>query len=200
VTRTLLVSSAFIVATVSAAAPVPKDAERPPAYYSTVVGAKWIYDCNQVKPAKSELVVRAVEKKGNDVIVSAECERGGKWHPVEKVLVCDRGVFLLERGGSALDPPVCLLKLPHKPGEEWETVTTFVGREFRFKHKALDPESVRVPAGQFKALPVVQEMRLTGSEAELLPQTYWYAPGVGCIKSTTDGGLQEVLESFTLPK
>jgi hypothetical protein len=200
VTRILTMSFTLaVVITVAAAAPVPKDAGPLP-YYPTGVGASWTYDSNNVKPRRAELVVRTVEKKDNGIIVSVEFEDGGKWCPVEKVLVSTRGLFLMERGGSAFDPPVCILKLPHKPGEEWETVTTFVEREFRFKHKALDPESVRIPAGQFKALPVVQELRMTGSGAELWPQTYWYAPGVGRIKSTTDGGLLEELESFTASK
>ncbi|QEG30925.1 hypothetical protein GobsT_57430 [Gemmata obscuriglobus] len=197
---TAVFSLAFVLTTGSAT-PVPKEADCPAAYYPTKIGTKWSYDCRGVRPRNSgEMVVRNVERKGNDTVVTTEFEDGGQWRVGEKMLVSSRGLFVLERGGSTFDPPVCLLKLPHKPGAQWETVTKFGDSEIRFKHKALRPELVRVAAGRFEALPVVEHMQFVDSDAKLWPNTHWYAPGVGRVKQTNEGGLRYLMESFTPPE
>jgi hypothetical protein len=92
--------------------------------------------------------------------------------------------------GSAVadwDPPQCLLKLPHKDGQRWESAVTMTEKKggfkstTRYKMAAFGPEEVKVPAGTFACIRVEEENDRTC--------TTWYAPGVGVVKSVRVGML-----------
>lgn len=198
-TRLLIVPMlACLLLGVSSAAPVPDHLQKAPVYYYPIkVGAKWMWNCNFVTPRESQIVLSHVEMVDDVYTVTTVGLDDGS--PAEKVRVSAQGLFLLERGGAKFDPPVCSLRLPLKPGDEWETTSTFAGQRFHFKHKVGKPEWIKVPAGRFEAIPVVHETEIN-SRGGIWPQTDWYAPGVGCIKSTTPGGMNHVLKSFTPAK
>jgi hypothetical protein len=110
-------------------------------------------------------------------------------------------------GVADWNPPLCLVKLPHKDGGKWEaTVTekdkkTGVERITKYKLAAFGPEEVKVPAGTFMCIRVEEENDGVNRES-----TSWYAPGVGLVKSVRVARLtvnkapekmETVLTSFT---
>ena len=74
------------------------------------------------------------------------------------------------------DPAMCLLKLPLKAGREWAMKSKIEGTEFQLTATTGKPESIKVPAGTFEAVPVVQTGTIGGKPFEA---THWYALGVG---------------------
>ncbi len=180
------------LATLAPAAPVPTHLmPKEVQYYPAEVGAKWVWDWSVVTPSDMTFVITKVEMTNEGRLVTSALEDGDKLLPADKVLITPKGLLLIERGGGKFDPPVCILKLPHKPGETWVTTTTFMQSECTYKHRALEAVEVKVPAGRFQTLPVVED---TGGG--FWPQTHWYAPGVGRVKSTTPGGMKNILQSF----
>jgi hypothetical protein len=180
------------LATVTPAAPVPKDAGKTVLYFPTSVGAKWVY-----KSGKTEWVeqVTAVEEKDGAWVVTIGDVVGDKVTPSYKRLVSPNGLFTGPGGLKEVRFALTLLKLPAKPRDEWEwardkggaMICTVVGTEV-----------VEVPAGKFRAVRVESTLR-NGEDTEPV-QTGWFAPGVGQVKLVLwggDGELSTVLKSFT---
>ncbi|MDB5312929.1 MAG: hypothetical protein JWO38_7131 [Gemmataceae bacterium] len=188
------------------AAPVPTHLmPKHPIYYPTVVGTKWTKVACHVEPRRvATFVVADVKEEGGSKLVSVAIEDDGENRIVEKVRIAPDGMFLVQRNQVQFDPPVCLLKLPVKPGEEWETLNTLSAVEnaveFRYKHTVFEPEWVTVPAGRFRAVRVVEDSQYARGGARMWPTTHWYVAGIGCVKSTTPGGRRDVMTSFTPAK
>jgi hypothetical protein len=114
------------------------------------------------------------------------------------------GVDVASEGRVRYDPPLPLLKLPHRAGGGWAFEATFnrggggtgtvVGRA-----TAHGPEEVKVPAGTFRCVRVERTVRADGFETR---ETFWLAPGVGQVKRVSTGqhDSTRVLKSFTPAK
>lgn len=182
------------------APPTPKD--RPPAgpYLATRVGDKLTYEVNTSKnPAEVSDTVTEVEKKGDETIVTfARTVKGRDGATITKLSASPKGVFRHTFGPATIDPPECPLKLPANPGDDWAGgAPTLKGPGRRSVVRG--EEEIEVPAGKFKALKIETESNL-GGEARM---TYWYARGVGLVKSAAKVGDTErgfVLKSFTPAK
>ncbi|HKP92500.1 MAG TPA: hypothetical protein VJS88_01285, partial [Chthoniobacterales bacterium] len=84
------------------------------------------------------------------------------------------------------EPPRQYLPDPLVAGTKWN----WKGRDYtqveqRESHVVSGPEEVTVAAGKFKAMKIVSQIT-TGMSS--MTKTYWYADGVGLVKSTTEGG------------
>jgi hypothetical protein len=153
-------------------------------YYPTTVGARWT---NQNPGGESTFVVTRAEEKDGAVLVDLAIVQGGREVPTQQMRVSAEGVFRLSVGGTPFPTPECLLKLPHKDGQEWEFD---LGPHFGgvAKLTAVRREPVETPAGRFDCIRVE---RVGGSAA-----TYWFAEGVGLVKAAS-GTWEHVLKSFT---
>lgn len=145
------------------AAPVPRELKGSGVYFPTTVGTKWVYET-----ASGELesaVVSAVEKDGNDLIVSREGVDGTRT-AYSKMLVSADG---LRQVRELTDGKVgWVLKTTLKAGQSWAMPEGG-------KRTVHGPEDVQVPAGKFRALRV--EWEQSGGTC-----TSWYAAGVGEVK------------------
>jgi hypothetical protein len=173
----------------ASAAPTPKD-ESP--YFPTRVGAKWVYRTGE--EGEEVRVVTAVEDKGGAKLVSVGLVKDGKVTPeTEEVSVSEKGLYVVGGKGKKLDRPICLLKLPHEPGDKWELDFGFDGVSFKGTATAREPEWVEVPAGKYRAVPVEMRYAVQGNSRQT---TVWYARGVGTVKEVV-GSKERVLKSFT---
>jgi len=175
------------------AAPGPKTDPKSGAIFPTQPGATWEY-----RVAGKTVVHRlaAAETKDGVVVLSiVEEGRDGKSTPVERLRESEKGVFRVEAVSEKVDPPLCLLQLPHVPEQEWETADTD-GR-VKGKHRAAGPEEVAVHAGKFRAVRVDSEYTFAGVTGTAR-RTDWYAAGVGRVKSVySEGGTTWELSAFT---
>lgn len=175
--RFLLGLLVFVLPLAIAAAPVPTHImpKDDPVCYPLRVGDRWTHQL-----ADSELtgVVTKVEKvEGGSSVTSELTDTTRKNSYFQTVIVSPRGVQVTEYAGQKINPPVWWLKLPHTSKNEW-TGTWPGGLDFEFATK--EWEVVEVPAGKFKAIRVDRKELQNGTV--LGTTTYWYAPGVGCIK------------------
>ncbi|MBM3981858.1 MAG: hypothetical protein FJ304_16620 [Planctomycetes bacterium] len=153
------------------AAPVPKHLmpkDEPHHLYPTRVGDRHI---SFYGSAVIEWVVTEVKEVEGGLMVRSENERDGRRTPHEVVVVSRHGVKVIEYNGKKLDEPFWWVKLPHAGGNTWNDN----------KWKTAGWEDVEVPAGKFRAMRVERAER-----ADATPTTYWWAPGIGCVKWSSD--------------
>jgi len=78
------------------------------------------------------------------------------------------------------------LQNPLVAGAKWNWNGKDVGgNDVSEANQVIGPELVEVPAGKFRAIKIIAHVSNGGTTAV---KTYWYADGVGIIKSWTDAG------------
>lgn len=187
------------------AAPVPKDKGKPVLYFPTEVGTKIEYKDETGGEYQCVGKITEAETKDDVTTITIEWEhfnkQDGQRTLKEKLAVSTKGVFRVSIGGSELKPPKCLLKLPVKKGDTWDTSFTCSGTKSVGEAVASEPEEVKTPAGTFTAIPVHYTYTIDKRTQHMV---YWFAPQMGIVKHDFTGYKQEskvtTLKEFTLPK
>jgi hypothetical protein len=197
--RTLLAVGAVVgIWAVAASAPAPKDRLFP--YAPTRIGDTAIYEISaNGKEQEMTEQVTGVERKGREIVITTTTQINNRKSVTNRYSYSDEGLFRLTLGAREYDPPLCLLKLPARPGLKWEGTDWLTkGGERAMTYTIKDVEEIEVPAGKFKAIRVETESKQ--SENNVTRSTTWYAPGVGPVKTVSQVRTFEmvrVLKSFT---
>lgn len=119
----------------------------------------------------------------------------GGWSQAADVYeITSLGVFRTKLSDVELKPRLPQLKYPFKEGETWSLEVTLVGKgEVKYAFTAGKKEKVKVKAGEFEAIPVLEEATFGGRTRKM---TNWYAPGVGIVKYTIPLGNTLELQSY----
>jgi len=211
--RSLAVLSLPALVALGSAAPVPKEPEK--SYRPTTKGTVRVYrytsnDRGKLVHDEITEVVTAVERtKAGIVVTVSHHMEGSEFGGTDTFLLSESGLFTTGNSMAGpgiegerswkINPPACLLKLPHKDGTEWlyhvpaQPGGLMEGKAIKTAH---GPEEVAVPAWKYKAIRV--ENRAGSNDREPVA-TFWYAPDVGLVKMVCDGVVQE-LESVTTKK
>lgn len=162
------------------AAPVPREADKPPLYFTTRVGDTrvwaWVGDKNEFTE-----VVTEVESKNGTKFITVESTSGTDFRAVKKYVLSEEGLFRLSYNAHRYDKPWCILKAPYRTDDHWAVdVVDHFGVRCKVKHTIGRLEWVEVPAGKFRALRVETE-----SDEQKPPRTAtsWHANGVGEVMS-----------------
>ncbi|HKP04072.1 MAG TPA: hypothetical protein VJU77_12030 [Chthoniobacterales bacterium] len=192
--RTLLALALLTLASVSSA-----QAEEPKAstdYFPLRVGDSWTYR-NSADQSEYTLKVLGEEKQADgSVRYQVEKLAGPKdsqvkihlWFSKAKGWVLLHGERYPEHEGleAKYEPPKQYLPSPPAPEAKWEwSGKDYTQTPMLEKNRVVGSEEITVPAGKFRAMKVVSEV--TGSSAPVT-KTYWYADGVGLVKTTSEAG------------
>ena len=191
----LVVAILLLLADAATAAPVPKDAPKFPDFYPTRVGTKWVYLRDNIDEVTEE-ITGAEERDGAiHLTVRVKVPRDG-WE--NTLVVSKEGLFWGANGIFTIDQ--WMVRFPVKPGAAWEVHTPLQpGLLAQAGRRTVgEPETVVVPAGTYRAYPVVFAVGLENNRIPDQPKsyTYWYAPQVGMVKLKYPDG-KRVLKSFT---
>jgi hypothetical protein len=177
------------------AAPVPQKAPGPVTFFPTHVGDRLVHAIGDGEYVTVVTEVKEIDG-GRRVTLSSLLNDGqtAHFHTVE---VTPKGLLLLNAHGRVLPEPLWELRLNPKADATWQgRWPVFCNGEIVYQdheYTALGWETVEVPAGKFRAIRVERESRLDQMTQRT---TYWYAPGLGCVKWSSDGR-GSVLASFT---
>jgi hypothetical protein len=173
----------------SATAGKPKPAKTEADYFPLRVGDSWTYR-NSEQGGYTLKVLSEEPQQGAPNRYVVEFLSGVKIHNVFSKVA---GWVLLhaesypEHEGlkATYEPPKQYLPNPLVAGQKWEwTGKDSTLTERHESNRVAGFESITVPAGKFRAMKVVSE--IAGGAAQT--RTYWYAAGVGLVKSTTEAG------------
>ena len=170
-----------------AAKPTPNAAD----YFPLRVGDSWTYR-NTGGGSEYTLKILSEEKQADGSIRYLVEKLAGvkihSWFSKESGWVLMHAERYIEHEGleAKYDPPKRYLPNPLAAGAKWEWNGLDQTRtEMSEQSQVIGFEKVTVPAGKFRAMKVVSQV--TGG-ATPMTRTYWYASGVGLVKTTTEAG------------
>jgi hypothetical protein len=189
--RTLAAITLVILALGSgAAARKPKPAKPDTDYFPLRAGDSWTYRNSEsggysLKVLSDEPqqggTVRYVVELRSEVIIQNVFSKAAGW-----VLLHSESYPEHEGLKATHEPPKQYLPSPPVVGQKWEwTGKDPTQMERHEKNRVVGFENITVPAGKFRALKVTSEI---AGGAIPMTKTSWYAPDVGLVKSTTEGG------------
>lgn len=108
----------------------------------------------------------------------------------EKLELNEKGLFVVDMEPGSVDRPQMELPSDLKVGSTWTQKGTYVisGNSYTQDAtlKALSTETVKVPAGEYKAIKISLSGTMnTGTIKNTIQATLWYAENVGLIKAET---------------
>jgi hypothetical protein len=162
-------------------------------YFPLRIGDSWKYRSTTADGKQSEFSVKVLSEEkeaGNQLYL---VETVSTFQPIHDWYSKPSGWVLMHRqeyvktGSKAeYQPTKQFLKNPLTSGDSWQWKGKgMMGLEIDESNQVSGPESVSVPAGSFDAMKVMTKVVQGGAP---VTKTYWYAPGVGMVKSMTDTG------------
>lgn len=152
-----------------------------PNYYPLVKGHKWEFQIDSQR-GQVEAVSEVIKVESKDGVTTATIEIRQPGQPVkvaETIRVTADKMTRLAFGFTRLPTPVTMLKFPVTPGDSWTEKIIIRNSEIEVRTTVREPEELKLPAGAFRAVPVVMEYTFADQKARL---TNWYADGVGVVK------------------
>jgi len=175
----------------------PRKEHSPPVYYiPSTVGDKLVFEDDFGDQREWVAEVTEARQNGAAKFVTVRVLQGDFTSEPWRHEVSDKGIYRVAVGDAVLESPECILRLPFRKGETWETTRIDQGETVTHKFASADEEEVEVPAGKFRCLRVEAECVFKGVTWK---RTLWYAPRVGMVKAVDKDNhsvLTTVLKSF----
>jgi hypothetical protein len=201
---TLLVTSALWLALVLGCSYLKKGTTMPSSssggestgskdYFPLRVGDTWKYRSTTADGKQSEFSIKVLNEEKENGNTLYLVETVSTFQPIHDWYSKPSGWVLMHRqeyvkaGQKAeYQPTKQFLKNPLTSGDSWQWKGKgMMGLEIDESNEVSGPETVSVPAGKFEAMKVLTKVVQGGAP---VTKTYWYAPGVGLVKSMTDTG------------
>ena len=162
-------------------------------YFPLQAGNTWKYRSTTADGKQSEFTIKVLndEKENGNTLYLVETV--STFQPIHDWYSKPDGWVLMHRqeyGKTAMkaeyQPTKQFLKNPLISGDSWQWKGKgMMGLDIDESNEVSGPESVSVSAGKFEAMKVFTKVVQGGAP---VTKTYWYAPGVGLVKSMTDTG------------
>jgi len=162
-------------------------------YFPLRVGDTWQYRSTTADGKQSEFSIKVLNEEKENGNTLYLVETVSTFQPIHDWYSKPSGWVLMHRqeyvkaGNKAeYDPTKQFLKNPLASGDSWHWKGKgMMGLEIDESNDVSGPETVSVPAGKFAAMKVMTKVVQGGAP---VTKTYWYAAGVGLVKSMTDTG------------
>jgi hypothetical protein len=162
-------------------------------YFPLNVGDVWKYRSTTADGKQSEFTIKVLSEGNENGNTLYLVETVSTFQPIHDWYSKPSGWVLMHRqeyvkaGQKAeYQPTKQFLKNPLSSGDSWTWKGKgMMGVEIDESNEVSGPETVTVPFGKFAAMKVMTKVVQGGAP---VTKTYWYAPGVGLVKSMTDTG------------
>jgi hypothetical protein len=185
------IASALLLAATTAAAQKPKKPAAVADYFPLRADHSWTYRNTSDASQYTLKVVSEEKQEDGSTRYFVEMRAGVVVH---KFFSKPAGWVLLhadrypEHEGLEMkyEPPKQYLQNPLVAGFKWQwSGKDYTQMDFSEQNRVVGFENVTVPAGKFRAMRMISEV---SGAAHPMIKTYWYAGGVGLVKTTTEGG------------
>ena len=169
-------------------------------YWPFKVGNTWTIDTKvEDKTLIQILTVTKVTQQGASSDATVEYKLNDKVIQTEVYRFDDKGISRVSSDAAILNPPFPVVQYPMAADKKWSWKGTLNanGKEFHGDSQisTSGPEVLKLPAGEFKAIRVHSELTLSLDSGEkiVVPNDYWFAPGVGLVKQSARLGKLDIL-------
>jgi len=157
------------------------------------VGDSWKFRSTTADGKQSEFTIKVLSEEKENGKPLYQVETVSTFQPIHDWYSKPSGWVLMHRQEyvkSAMkaeyQPTKQFLKNPLQSGDSWQWKGKgMMGVDIDESNEVAGPETVSVPAGKFEAMKVTTKVVQGGAP---VTKTYWYAGGVGLVKSMTDTG------------
>lgn len=166
-------------------------------YFPVHKGSKWVYVSGDSRSTHQYIIeVVDTRKDGTKTIVTMTATDGDE---VRKMIVevDSAGVHQTNLDGESFYPRLTILSDSLKAGSRWRNDVKAEKHSRVGEWICFEPVTIRVPAGEYKAVPVVSVSKYFGDDTIA---TGWYAPGIGLVKQvlvSKGSSITRVLKSYT---
>ena len=149
------------------------------------------------------LTVTKVTQQGTSSDATVEYKIDDKVIQTEVYRSDDKGISRVSSGAGILNPPFPVVQYPMAADKKWKWTGTVNagGKEFHGDSEisTSGPETLKLPAGEFKAIRVHSELTLTLEDGKKVafPNDYWFAPGVGLVQQKAKLGNLDIFGELT---
>ena len=162
-------------------------------YFPLRTGNSWKYQSTTADGKQSQFTINVLNEEKQNGDTQYLVETVSTFQPIHDWYSKPNGWVLVHKEEyvkagtkSEFQPARQLLKNPLANGDSWSWKGKgMMGIAIDETNDVAGPESVSVPAGKFTAMKVTTKVNQGGAS---VTKTYWYAPGVGLVKSMTDTG------------
>jgi DUF3108-like len=162
-------------------------------YFPLRPGNSWKYQSTTAEGKQSDFTIKVLSEEKNSGDTQYLVETVSTFQPIHDWYSKPNGWVLLNKEEyvkagttSEFQPARQLLKNPLASGDSWNWQGKgMMGIAIEESNQVAGPETVSVAAGTFTAMKVTTRVNQGGAS---VTKTYWYAPGVGLVKSMTDTG------------
>lgn len=162
-------------------------------YFPLSVGDSWKYRSTTADGKQSEFTIKVLNEEKENGNTQYLVETVSTFQPIHDWYSKPGGWVLMHRQEyvktalkTEYQPTKQFLKNPLTSGDSWKWKGKgMMDLEIDESNEVSGPEAVSVPAGSFEAMKVMTKVVQGGAP---VTKTYWYAPGVGLVKSMTDTG------------
>ncbi len=167
--------------------------------FPTGQGSKWVYSGTAGKsPIETTAEITSSKTVCGVTTVVVRWDMAGKETQTETYLVSATGVRRARSGragANKIDPPIPVIVYPMTVGKSWKwkgSITLGTGEQAPKTDGSADlrvaaKEKVRTGPGEFTAFKVDLSLTISaGNQSQNIPNSYWFAPGKGLIKQSSD--------------
>ncbi len=158
-------------------------------FFPLRVGDSWTYRQEESDAEYTVKVLSAEKQADGSMRYLLEKQAGVQiqsWYSKTNGWVLMHGeAYVGQELKSTFEPARQFLKNPLVAGEKWNWKgKAITNMDFAESNEVVGPETVKVPAGTFRAMKIVSKVDDGGAA---MTKTYWYADGVGLVKTTSEG-------------
>ena len=162
-------------------------------YFPLRTGNSWRYQSTTADGKQSDFSIKVLSEEKTGGETQYLVETVSTFQPIHDWYSKPAGWVLLNKEEyakagttSEFQPARQLLKNPLTSGDSWSWKGKgMMGIAIDETNEVSGPDTVSIAAGTFTAMKVTTKVNQGGAA---VTKTYWYAPGVGLVKSMTDTG------------
>ncbi len=160
-----------------------------PSLFPLITGAVWVRKTDEGTEAVTKVTgPKTVGSTRCTAVERKAVERGRERTTHTCYLVTATEVLVIEsttpRGLVESKPPRPILKFPPRAGQTWTWSPQDSAFELKITDKWIGEETIKVPAGTYRAWKLQSVM--VGEDSEMTTVT-WYAPGIGMVRTERKG-------------
>ena len=172
-----------------------------PDYWPMKAGNTWTYDATFGDKKMNQVAkVTSVKREGQATLATIEYATMGRtFSETYRVTAqsVERTSSNMGQGDSQINPPIPIIKYPLTAGKSWTWSGTITVQgqpvQGRSSLSVTGPTTVKTAAGTFKAMRVHSSLTIEAQGQKLiLPNDYWFAPGVGMVRQHATIGATKV--------